>query len=777
MTKKKPPTHFNDPIDTSKPLSGYGRRGPEVPPEVQQKVIDILIEEGRALKLSNRDIAYYMAIAKRESEFNPDAANEGGTASGVAQITDNTASIYHINASNRFDARASIKAGFAYFVRLKRQTAEQYGSASGKYEPVVYMRYHYGEFSTMNRYMVDVGRGRKQERFDPKPFEDLQANSKYADSKTVVDEADRIEKILNDSHGLVVKLNDIMGKPMANRKVIVVTKTPKAPAQRAPAAAAPAVPAAPAVQAAPAANPDPAPAPESASAPVIETPAQQLPVPNDSASGAEPIEWELHAREMCTAADGSLPEIETDIQRPVMILIPRLNVEAYNIAVSEQGMPEDGNQHELNPRGDTVGEAPAGAADAAQPGETPAANTEAASEGATDTSATTAAPIPASAPVAAPPAPPPPSPPPPPPAAGVKPGVFEAAAQKKPPPPSTGQQITFADVIVALKKDLSWHNVYETSFAYAKQFYTRPKLPEQPLVDSALQKGPPRQQVIGSSLTNKQVNAPPKEAKVTTAAQTAVKSVTADGDASWMPIAIAEQNKTGAQEVKEKEGRQRDDPDWKKQHDSREAARKAANSAKQKLKAEQRKKSPDAAMISVLQAEVAHQEQSYQEADAVMLKIEQQYNNPDIVRYLQSTGLDKDMARDDANSWCSSFANWCMEQAGYQGTDSAKADSWLNWGEKIDEPRYGCIIVVTRSTVPEYHVGFFLGIGEVSVYPKEATEGKPKKRSVRVKGVRLLSGNFSRRVKEGCDWALSADDFPAQHLVSYHWPKEKVKKA
>lgn len=32
MTKKKPPTHFNDPIDTSKPLSGYGRRGPEVPP-------------------------------------------------------------------------------------------------------------------------------------------------------------------------------------------------------------------------------------------------------------------------------------------------------------------------------------------------------------------------------------------------------------------------------------------------------------------------------------------------------------------------------------------------------------------------------------------------------------------------------------------------------------------------------------------------------------------------------------------------------------------------
>ncbi|NHZ66127.1 hypothetical protein [Massilia genomosp. 1] len=52
-------THYKDPLDSSKPLSGTGRNGWEVPPEVQQKVVDIIIEDGRKRGMHNRDIAHY----------------------------------------------------------------------------------------------------------------------------------------------------------------------------------------------------------------------------------------------------------------------------------------------------------------------------------------------------------------------------------------------------------------------------------------------------------------------------------------------------------------------------------------------------------------------------------------------------------------------------------------------------------------------------------------------------------------------------------------------
>jgi hypothetical protein len=61
----------------------------------------------------------------------------------------------------------------------------------------------------------------------------------------------------------VVQLNDIMGKPMSSRKVIVVTKTPKpAGPAKPPAAVAPATP--PAKPAAPAPAPAPSDEPTSA---------------------------------------------------------------------------------------------------------------------------------------------------------------------------------------------------------------------------------------------------------------------------------------------------------------------------------------------------------------------------------------------------------------------------------------------------------------------------------------------------------------------------------
>lgn len=53
-------------------------------------------------------------------------------------------------------------------------------------------------------------------------------------------------------------------------------------------------------------------------------------------------------------------------------------------------------------------------------------------------------------------------------------------------------------------------------------------------------------------------------------------------------------------------------------------------------------------------------------------------------------------------NWCSAFVNWCVEQAGYRGTDDALALSWLHLGERC-QARWGAIAVVTA---PRHHVGF-----------------------------------------------------------------------
>lgn len=79
--------------------------------------------------------------------------------------------------------------------------------------------------------------------------------------------------------------------------------------------------------------------------------------------------------------------------------------------------------------------------------------------------------------------------------------------------------------------------------------------------------------------------------------------------------------------------------------------------------------------------------------------------NPRIVQYHSCTSL---KAQDDSVPWCSSFVNWCCDQAGVEGTNSAAAKSWLNWGEPVDKPNIGDLAILQRgSSKSQGHVGFF----------------------------------------------------------------------
>lgn len=82
-------------------------------------------------------------------------------------------------------------------------------------------------------------------------------------------------------------------------------------------------------------------------------------------------------------------------------------------------------------------------------------------------------------------------------------------------------------------------------------------------------------------------------------------------------------------------------------------------------------------------------------------------DNPRIVQYLRSTTLDAPTASNDETPWCSAFVNWCVEQSGYEGTNSAAARSWLHWGRSLERPTLGCIVVLTREGGG--HVGFYAG--------------------------------------------------------------------
>ena len=81
-------------------------------------------------------------------------------------------------------------------------------------------------------------------------------------------------------------------------------------------------------------------------------------------------------------------------------------------------------------------------------------------------------------------------------------------------------------------------------------------------------------------------------------------------------------------------------------------------------------------------------------------------DNPRVVEYLHSTNLGTPSWNQDETPWCSAFVNWCMEKAGYEGTDSAWARSWLSWGKPVEKPVPGCVAVFTREGGG--HVGLYL---------------------------------------------------------------------
>ena len=77
-----------------------------------------------------------------------------------------------------------------------------------------------------------------------------------------------------------------------------------------------------------------------------------------------------------------------------------------------------------------------------------------------------------------------------------------------------------------------------------------------------------------------------------------------------------------------------------------------------------------------------------------------------IIEYNSTTTL---KATSDEVPWCSAFVNWCIIQAGLEGTNSAAAVSWLKWGRKADikNAKSGDVVIFQWGN-GKHHVGFYV---------------------------------------------------------------------
>lgn len=97
----------------------------------------------------------------------------------------------------------------------------------------------------------------------------------------------------------------------------------------------------------------------------------------------------------------------------------------------------------------------------------------------------------------------------------------------------------------------------------------------------------------------------------------------------------------------------------------------------------------------------------------------------------------------DETAWCAAFANAMLRRAGYAGTGSLAARSFLTWGEKLTTPRPGCVAVFKRGNSSwEGHVAFFV---------RDAGDS-----------IEVLGGNQSNSV--------SITRMPKSSLLGYRWP-------
>ena len=118
------------------------------------------------------------------------------------------------------------------------------------------------------------------------------------------------------------------------------------------------------------------------------------------------------------------------------------------------------------------------------------------------------------------------------------------------------------------------------------------------------------------------------------------------------------------------------------------------------------------------------------------------HHNPKIIKYYADAG--HGWVQDDETAWCAAAVGSWLERAGFAGSKSLAARSYLNWGKKLKKPKKGCIVVLSRGNPKGWqgHVGLYMG--ETANH------------------IKVLGGNQNNEV--------NISSYPKSRLLGYRWP-------
>ncbi|MFO1110154.1 MAG: TIGR02594 family protein [Bradyrhizobium sp.] len=82
-------------------------------------------------------------------------------------------------------------------------------------------------------------------------------------------------------------------------------------------------------------------------------------------------------------------------------------------------------------------------------------------------------------------------------------------------------------------------------------------------------------------------------------------------------------------------------------------------------------------------------------------------NNPQIIELFRLSGHPE--VKDDETPWCAAFVGGCLRLSGYRSSGSLLARSYQEFGQHLDSPERGCIVVFERGdpSAGTGHVAFF----------------------------------------------------------------------
>ncbi|MDJ0614894.1 MAG: TIGR02594 family protein [Rhizobiaceae bacterium] len=121
-------------------------------------------------------------------------------------------------------------------------------------------------------------------------------------------------------------------------------------------------------------------------------------------------------------------------------------------------------------------------------------------------------------------------------------------------------------------------------------------------------------------------------------------------------------------------------------------------------------------------------------------------DNPDILEMFRLAG--HGWVKDDETPWCAAFVGACLRMSGFASTGKLNARSYLEFGEELDEPKQGCVVVFWRGSKSGAfgHVGFY-----------EGEDGNK---------IRVLGGNQGA----GSTESVNVKSYPKSRLLGYRWP-------